>query len=157
MSSCTTKPTKWHVRPAKTQISLGIRPVWSEFSLFAWRKFGPKLPIKRTAKTLIRLGRCPGWSEFSLGAQVILFVLSYIGSFIYFVGNWSISCHNDEHFEKGMKAMYSVEPCGTYSGPFYQESGTTRTYYIAAVERKWNYSPNTIHPLTGENYSDPTS
>ena len=27
------KQTKWHVRPAKTQISLGIRPVWSEFSL----------------------------------------------------------------------------------------------------------------------------
>ena len=24
-----TKPTKWHVRPAKTQVSLGIRPVWS--------------------------------------------------------------------------------------------------------------------------------
>ena len=24
-----TKPTKWHVRPAKTRISLGIRPVWS--------------------------------------------------------------------------------------------------------------------------------
>ena len=29
------KPTKWHVRPAKTQISLGIRPVWSESSLCA--------------------------------------------------------------------------------------------------------------------------
>ena len=27
MSRITTKPTKWHVRPAKTQISLGIRPV----------------------------------------------------------------------------------------------------------------------------------
>ena len=26
---------KWHVRPAKTQISLGIRPVWSESSLCA--------------------------------------------------------------------------------------------------------------------------
>ena len=25
-----TKPTKWHVSPAKTQISLGIHPVWSE-------------------------------------------------------------------------------------------------------------------------------
>ena len=25
-----TKPTKWHVRPAETQISLGIRTVWSE-------------------------------------------------------------------------------------------------------------------------------
>ena len=28
-----TKPTIWHVCPAKTQISLGIRPVWSESSL----------------------------------------------------------------------------------------------------------------------------
>ena len=30
-----TKPTKWHVHPAKTQISLGIRPVWSESLLCA--------------------------------------------------------------------------------------------------------------------------
>ena len=30
-----TKPTKWHVRQAKTQTSLGIRPVWSESSLYA--------------------------------------------------------------------------------------------------------------------------
>ena len=29
-----TKPTKWHERPAKTQISLGISPVWSESSLY---------------------------------------------------------------------------------------------------------------------------
>ena len=28
------------VRPAKTQISLGIRPVWSESLLSAWRKLG---------------------------------------------------------------------------------------------------------------------
>ena len=27
MSRLMTKPTKWHVRPAKTQISLGIHPV----------------------------------------------------------------------------------------------------------------------------------
>ena len=33
MSHLETKPTKWHVRPAKTQISLGIRPVWLESSL----------------------------------------------------------------------------------------------------------------------------
>ena len=39
MSRDMTKPTKW-VRPAKTQISLGIRPVWSESSLSAWRKLG---------------------------------------------------------------------------------------------------------------------
>ena len=35
-----TKPTKWHVHPAKTQISLGFCPVWSESSLPAWRKLG---------------------------------------------------------------------------------------------------------------------
>ena len=29
------KTNKMDVRPAKTQISLGIRPVWSESSLFA--------------------------------------------------------------------------------------------------------------------------
>ena len=33
-----TKPTKWHMRQAKTQISLGICPVWSESPLSAWRK-----------------------------------------------------------------------------------------------------------------------
>ena len=35
MSHLMTKPTKWHVRPAKTQINLGIRPDWSESSLCA--------------------------------------------------------------------------------------------------------------------------
>ena len=35
-----TRPTMWPVCPAKTQISLGIRPVWSESSLSAWRKLG---------------------------------------------------------------------------------------------------------------------
>ena len=35
LSRLITKPTKWHVCPAKTQISLGIRPVWSESLLCA--------------------------------------------------------------------------------------------------------------------------
>ena len=35
-----TKQTKWHVRPAKIQISMGIRPVWAESSLSAWRNIG---------------------------------------------------------------------------------------------------------------------
>ena len=29
---------KWPVHPGKTQMSLGIRPVWSESSLYAWWK-----------------------------------------------------------------------------------------------------------------------
>ena len=40
MSHLMTKSTKWHVHPMKTQISLGLRRVWSESSLCAWRKLG---------------------------------------------------------------------------------------------------------------------
>ena len=35
LSRLVTKPTKWHVHPLKTQISLGIRPYWLELSLCA--------------------------------------------------------------------------------------------------------------------------
>ena len=80
-----TKQTKWSVCPAKTQISLGIRPAWPESALSAWSKLGPKLPIEHTAKTLIRLGGCPGGSKSSLGTNVILLVLSWGGSKDFFL------------------------------------------------------------------------
>ena len=35
-----TKSTKWPLRPANTQINLGIRPVWSESSMSAWGNLG---------------------------------------------------------------------------------------------------------------------
>ena len=35
LSCSMTKPIEWYVRPAKTQISLGIRPFWSESSFCA--------------------------------------------------------------------------------------------------------------------------
>ena len=38
LSRLMTKPIKWHVHPAKTQINLGIRPVRSESSLSTWGK-----------------------------------------------------------------------------------------------------------------------
>ena len=59
MSQCMTKPTKWHVHLVKTQISPGIRPVWSESSLCA------KWKAKSTS-------RCPGWSEPSLRSHAFL-------------------------------------------------------------------------------------
>ena len=82
MSQRTTKPTKWHVRPAKTQISLGIRK--SDQSLRCcsqWVAIKIRSFLTRTAKTLVRLGGCPGWSESSLGAHAILLVLSCAGSY----------------------------------------------------------------------------
>ena len=60
------KTNKWLVRQAKTQISLGIRPVWTETSPPAWGKLGSFATHWAKAKTLIRLGGCPGWSESSL-------------------------------------------------------------------------------------------
>ena len=75
MSHLMTKPTKWHVRPAKTQISLGIRPVFTVRMKKAWVLSYPLSAQRR----LIRLGRCPGWSSSSLGAEVILLVLSWGG------------------------------------------------------------------------------
>ena len=71
-----TKPAKWHVRPAKTQISLGIRSVWSESSLFAWWKLRLLATHWAHSKTQIRLGGCPALSESSLGTKVSLLVLS---------------------------------------------------------------------------------
>ena len=58
------KPTKWHLRPAKTQMPclISLRCLHEE-------SLGPSLPMQHIGKTLIRLVRCPGLSEFSLGAQ----------------------------------------------------------------------------------------
>ena len=95
MSRLITKPAKWHVRPAKTQISLGIRPVWSEASAQSDQRHPPRLirvfavrmkkawvlsyPLSAQRRLL---------SDFTdvhddlsgLGAHVILMVLSRCGS-----------------------------------------------------------------------------
>ena len=54
-----TKPTKWHVRLPKTQISLGIRPVWSEFSLCAkWAANDPSF-LRADIEDCDQTGRMP--------------------------------------------------------------------------------------------------
>ena len=85
MSRSMTKPTKWPVRPAKTQISLGICPVWSESLLCAhWVAKDPSfLHADREDWS--------DWSESSLGAQVILLVLSCCGSNVLNRMVWSLS------------------------------------------------------------------
>ena len=51
MSWLMTKPTKWPVHPAKPQISLGIRPVWSESSLCSQWVAKSQAFFMQTAKT----------------------------------------------------------------------------------------------------------
>ena len=53
------KPAKWHVRPAKTQISLGICPVWSESLLSTWRKLGSLATQWVHSKDSDQIGRMP--------------------------------------------------------------------------------------------------
>ena len=63
--------------PAKTQISLGIRPVLSESSLSAWRKLGSLATHSAHSEDSDQTGRI--WSVFA-GRTLILLVLSSRGS-----------------------------------------------------------------------------
>ena len=62
MSRLMPKPTKWSVRPAKTRISLGIRPVWTVFAMRSVGSWGPNCS-SCGQRRLIRLGGCSGWSR----------------------------------------------------------------------------------------------
>ena len=57
--SSMTKSIKWPVRPAKTQISLDVRPVWgwSKSSVSAWRRIGSLATQRAHTKNW------SGWSE----------------------------------------------------------------------------------------------
>ena len=53
------KTNKVTVHPAKTRISLGIRPVWSESSLSAWRKLGSLATHSVHSEDSDQTGRMP--------------------------------------------------------------------------------------------------
>ena len=74
------KTNKVTVRPAKTQISLGIRPVWSESSLSAWRKLGSLATHWVHSENSDQTGRMPRLIWVFAGCTLILLVLSGRGS-----------------------------------------------------------------------------
>ena len=71
------------VRPAKTQISLGIRPVWSESSLSAWRKLGSLATHWAHSEDSNQTGRMPRLIWVFAGRRLILLVLSRDGSLLW--------------------------------------------------------------------------
>ena len=107
-----TKPTKWHVHPAKTQISLGICPVWSESSLRA--QWVAMEPMRR----LIRMGGCPGSSVFP-GCTY---------HFVGFVMHW-LKCHSQSivHSEKQTGSHKNCLPYQTWQ-KVYQVYSVLLTY-----------------------------
>ena len=64
MSHRMTKPTKWIVRPAKTQISLGIRPVWSVFAVRMKKAWVLSYPL--SAQRMLRSAWASAQSDQSL-------------------------------------------------------------------------------------------
>ena len=76
MSHLMTKPTKWHVRQAKTQISLGICPVWSESLMSARRKLGSLATHWAHSEDSDQIGRIPRLIWVFTGRTLILLVLS---------------------------------------------------------------------------------
>ena len=81
MSRHTTKPTNWHVRSVSTQISMGIRPVWSASSLSAWRKLGFLAIHWAHSEDYDQTGRMPRLIWVFAGRSYYLLVLSWGGSY----------------------------------------------------------------------------
>ena len=80
MSRIMRKPAKRASRSAKTQISLGIRPVWSEYSLSAWRKAGSLANHWALSEDSDQTEWMSRLIWVSAGRTVILLVLSWGGS-----------------------------------------------------------------------------
>ena len=78
------KTNKVTVHPAKTQISLGIRPVWSESSLSAWRNLGSLTTHWSHSEDSDQTGRMPRLIWVFAGRTATLLVLSCRGSFLCF-------------------------------------------------------------------------
>ena len=74
------KTSKMRVRPAKTRVSLGICPVWSESLLSTWRKLGSLATHWAHSEDSDQTRRMLRLIWVFVGCTLILLVLSYRGS-----------------------------------------------------------------------------
>ena len=111
------KTNKMTVRPAKTQISLGIRPVWSESSLCAQWIAKETSFLNADSEDSGQTGRMPRLIWVFAGRTVILLVLSWGGSFhdvatksVYF--SFIVSWHcNHTRYEREDSLSNAVIKC----------------------------------------------
>ena len=92
------KANRMTVHPAKTQISLGIRPVWAESSLSAWRKLGFLATHQAHSKDSDQTGRMPRLIWVFAGRTLVLLVLSCQGSIVQKAKGWSNSTFGHVNF-----------------------------------------------------------
>ena len=95
------KTNKLSVRPAKIQISMGIRPVWSESSLPAWRKLGSLATHWAQAKT-DQTGRMPRLIWVFAGRTATLLVWSWGSSDHYVLRLHPGSCRKLHYSSHGI-------------------------------------------------------
>ena len=93
------KPIKWPVRRAKTQISLGIRSIWSESSLSAQRSIGSSATYWAHSKDSDQTGRMPrpNWVFAGRTGHIVDFVMlrlqeDHSKSRWFFVYKWLVTC-----------------------------------------------------------------
>ena len=94
-----TKPTKWPLRPAKTQISLCIRPVWSESSLSTWRNIGSSATHWAHCEDSDQTGRMPRliWVFAGHKSHFVGFVMRWL-TFRKFILIFATGLRNKAHF-----------------------------------------------------------
>ena len=108
------KTNKTSVRPAKTQISLGIRPVWSGSLLCAqWVAKDPRF-LHADIEDSDQTGRMPRLIRVFAGRTLILLVLSCRGSYILYAKRYNI-LELSSKSKKSMRVRWATWGIYSYS------------------------------------------
>eukprot|EP00079_Xenopus_tropicalis_P012612 XP_002939767.2 PREDICTED: hephaestin-like protein 1 [Xenopus tropicalis] len=67
-------------------------------------------------------------------------------------GAFEVSCQTTNHYANGMKQIYQVDLCNDSNTD--QQYGTMRTYFIAAEELEWDYSPDRTWELQKHTFTE---
>ena len=111
------KTNKMAVRPAKTQINLGIRPVWSESSLCAqWVAKDPSF-LHADSEDSDQSGRVPRLIWVFAGRTTSLLVLSWGGSILLFYSKVTTFYLWNTNFVTKTESIFSLGFLFT-KGPF---------------------------------------
>ena len=102
------KTNKMSVHPAKTQISLGIRPVSSEFSLSAWRNLGSWATQRAHSEDSDQTGRMSRLIWVFAGRTLILLVLSCRGSYVLLFEPVQVKTYLNDMCEKSSQSSLSA-------------------------------------------------
>lgn len=62
-------------------------------------------------------------------------------------GEWAVVCRTNDHYDAGMVAKFKVNTCDKIAPS--SKIRKNRTYYISAVEEKWDYGPSGKNELEG--------